>query len=170
MPLRLSWGAFDEAVRETLDSHALLPMLAARSVLFDTLVELDRRVKRKAREDGLCRRFMGIPGVGEITALSFKAAVDDPDPMHARSGLAYRGHQTAKRGVIRVHDLSAEMNTELDSNARSEKRSRAPLRKGDVRRASEALESRLMISALRGLAEGALAIRRRCWRRRVAGT
>ena len=44
----------------------------------DTFVELDRRVKRIAREDVICRRFMSIPGVGEIAALSFKAAVDDP--------------------------------------------------------------------------------------------
>ncbi len=83
LPLRLSRGAFDAAVRDTIESdpnlsHALLPMLEARSVLFDTFLELDRRVKRKAREDALCRRFMSIPGVGEITALSFKAAVDDP--------------------------------------------------------------------------------------------
>ena len=83
LPLRLSRGAFDAAVRDTIESdpdlsHALLPMLEARSVLFDTFLELDRRVKRKAREDELCHRFMGIPGVGEITALSFKAAVDDP--------------------------------------------------------------------------------------------
>ncbi len=83
LPLRLSRGAFDAAVRDIIESdpnlsHALLPMLEARGVLFETFLELDRRVKRKAREDGLCRRFMGIPGVGEITALSFKAAVDDP--------------------------------------------------------------------------------------------
>ena len=39
---------------------------------------LDRRVRKAAHEDKLCIRFMGIPGVGEIRALSFKAAVDDP--------------------------------------------------------------------------------------------
>lgn len=81
LPMRLSRGAFDDAVRDTIESdpalsHALL--LQARGVLFDTFLELDRRVKRKAREDAVCRRFMGVPGVGEITALSFKAAVDDP--------------------------------------------------------------------------------------------
>lgn len=83
LPMRLSRGAFDLAVRETIErdpplSHALLPMLQARQMLFETFVELDRRVKRAAREDAVCRRFMGVPGVGEITALSFKAAVDDP--------------------------------------------------------------------------------------------
>jgi transposase len=83
LPFRLSRGAFDAAVRETIEtdpalSHALLPMLEARAMLFETFVELDRRVKRVAREDAICRRFMTVPGVGEVTALSFKAAVDDP--------------------------------------------------------------------------------------------
>ncbi|MEZ2409017.1 IS110 family transposase [Bosea sp. RCC_152_1] len=83
LPLRLSRGAFDAAVRETIEtdpalSHALLPMLEARTMLFETFTELDRRAKRAAREDAICRRFMTVPGVGEITALSFKAAVDDP--------------------------------------------------------------------------------------------
>ena len=83
LPLRLSRGAFDAAVRETIEtdpalSHALLPMLEARAMLFETFTELDRRVKRAAREDTICQRFMTVPGVGEITALSFKAAVDDP--------------------------------------------------------------------------------------------
>jgi transposase len=83
LPLRLSRGAFDVAVRDTIEadpalSHALLPMLQARQTLFDTFLELDRRVRKAAKEDAVCRRFMGVPGVGEITALSFKAAVDDP--------------------------------------------------------------------------------------------
>ena len=28
--------------------------------------------------DELCRRFCGIPGVGPVAALTFKAAIDDP--------------------------------------------------------------------------------------------
>ena len=83
LPMRLSRGAFDLAVRDTIESdpalsHALLPMLHARQVLFDTFMELDRRVRKAAHDDEVCTRFMGVPGVGEITALSFKAAVDDP--------------------------------------------------------------------------------------------
>jgi transposase len=83
LPMRLARGGFDRAVRDIIVSdpglsHALLPMLEARQMLFDTFVQLDRRVRRAAHEDAVCRRFMGVPGVGEITALSFKAAVDDP--------------------------------------------------------------------------------------------
>jgi transposase len=83
LPMRLSRGAFDTAVRGAIESdpalsHALLPMLHARRMLFEAFVELDRRVRKAARADAVCVRFMGVPGVGEITALSFKAAVDDP--------------------------------------------------------------------------------------------
>lgn len=83
LPMRLSRGAFEVAVRDTIESdpalsRALLPMLHARQMLFETFMELDRRVRKAAHEDEVCSRFMGIPGVGEITALSFKAAVDDP--------------------------------------------------------------------------------------------
>jgi len=54
LPIRLSRGAFDRAVRDTIEadpglSHALLPMLQARQVLFDTFVELDRRVRHAAQ-------------------------------------------------------------------------------------------------------------------------
>lgn len=83
LPMRLSRGAFDIAVRDTVESdsalsHALLLMLQARQILCETFMELDRRVPKAAHEDDICTRFMGIPGFGEITALSFKAAVNDP--------------------------------------------------------------------------------------------
>ncbi|MHB8287478.1 MAG: hypothetical protein ACYDD1_22775 [Caulobacteraceae bacterium] len=101
LPMRLSRGVFDDTVRDTKESdpvlsYALLPMLQARLVLLDTFLELDRRVKRKAREDALCRRFMGVPGVGEITALSFKAAVDDP--MRCQSSRTAK-HRLAQRST-----------------------------------------------------------------------
>lgn len=130
LPMRLSRGAFDDAVRETIESdpalsHALLPMLEARGVLFDTFLELDRRVKRKAREDAVCRRFMGVPGVGEITALSFKAAVDDPSrfkssrTVGAHFGLTPRRFQSGEKdnpGRI-SHAGDADMRSTLYSAA-----------------------------------------------------
>jgi transposase len=35
-------------------------------------------MKALVRVDPICRRLMSIPGVGAVTALTFKAAVDDP--------------------------------------------------------------------------------------------
>jgi transposase len=106
--MRLSRGAFELAVRDTIASdpalsHALLPLLQARQMLFETFLELDRRVRKLARDDAICRRFMGVPGVGEITALSFKAAVDDPArfkssrTVGAHFGLTPRRFQSGRR-------------------------------------------------------------------------
>ena len=66
LPLRLSRGAFDREVRETIEadpalSHALLPMLQASQVLFDTFLQLDRRVRRAAKDDVVCRRLTPMP-------------------------------------------------------------------------------------------------------------
>ncbi|TCS67678.1 transposase [Primorskyibacter sedentarius] len=83
LPSRVDQGSFDERVRPLVEadpdlSHALLPLLDARVVLYKTYRELDRRVKQAASRDEICLRFMAIPGVGPIAALTFRAAVDDP--------------------------------------------------------------------------------------------
>ena len=83
LPARVEQGPFDARVRPLIEadpvlSHALLPLLDARVALYDAYLELDRRVKQAARRDPVCLRFMAIPGVGPIAALTFRAAVDDP--------------------------------------------------------------------------------------------
>jgi transposase len=83
LPPRLGHGSFDPKVRplveadETL-SQSLLPMLDARLVLYRTFRELDNRTRHLAHDDPVCQRLMTAPGVGFITALTFKSGVDDP--------------------------------------------------------------------------------------------
>lgn len=51
----------------------------------------DLVAKMVARSE-LCRRFMAIPGVGPVTALSFMTAIDDPSRFHrSRDVAAYFG-------------------------------------------------------------------------------
>jgi transposase len=77
-------GAYDAVVREQVEAEplmlarALLPLLDAREVLYRTYLKLDNEVKTIVRHDRICQRLMSVPGVGAITALTFKAAVDDP--------------------------------------------------------------------------------------------
>ena len=64
---RIDQASFDEQVRPFIEadpelSHALLPLLAARAVLFSTYRELDRRVKRVASHDETCLRSMALYG------------------------------------------------------------------------------------------------------------
>jgi transposase len=83
LPPKLGHGTFDIRVRGTIEhdpalAHALLPLLDARLMLYRTFRELDNRTRKLAHQDPICRRLMSAPGVGFVTALTFKAAVDDP--------------------------------------------------------------------------------------------
>ena len=83
LPMTIKHGSFDGVVRPLIEMddvlpHALVPLLDARLVLYQRFLELDRRVKRAANNDEACMRMMTVPGVGPITSLTFKAAVDDP--------------------------------------------------------------------------------------------
>ena len=94
LPSHLEHSVFEEAVRETIEAlaHALIPLLEARGVLYQTFLVLDRRVKTMARTDALCQLLMTAPGVGPITALTYKAAVDDPRRFkHSRTVAAHFG-------------------------------------------------------------------------------
>lgn len=83
LPATLGHHRFEETVRPIIEAdeglaHALLPMLEAWRTLYNTFLELDRRVKAAARKDPVCLLLMTAPGVGPMTALAFKAAIDDP--------------------------------------------------------------------------------------------
>ncbi len=97
LPSHLEHSVFEEAVRESIEAdpalaHALIPLLEARGVLYQTFLVLDRRVKATARTDALCQLLMTAPGVGPITALTYKAAVDDPRRFkHSRTVAAHFG-------------------------------------------------------------------------------
>ncbi len=97
LPPRLGHGAFDAEVRDIIEldetfSHALLPMLDARLTLYRTFRVLDNRTRHLAHDDPVCQRLMSAPGVGFITALTFKSGVDDPSRFkHSRTVAAHFG-------------------------------------------------------------------------------
>src|ERR1700723_341850 len=71
---------------------AIRPLLEARGAVEQQVSELDRKVMKLARHDAQIRRFMTAPGVGPITALCFKATIDDPARFaRSRSVGAYVG-------------------------------------------------------------------------------
>jgi len=99
LPSPLKHGAFDVSVRESLEghatsSHALIPLLDARLVPYQTYLKLNNQAKALVREDSVCQRLMTVPGVGAITALTFKAG--DPD---VRSALYVAAHSLVVRSA-----------------------------------------------------------------------
>lgn len=66
-------------------------MLRARAALWQEYLQLHKLVILFARRDEVCRRFMGIPGVGPVSAMAFKAEVDDPHFRRSKTVGAYFG-------------------------------------------------------------------------------
>src|SRR5215468_803376 len=59
-------------------SAAMRGLVAARAAVLAAVVAIDGDIRKMARASAACRRLMDIPGVGQLTALAFTAAVDDP--------------------------------------------------------------------------------------------
>lgn len=76
---------------------AIRPLLEARNQIECQVAGLDRKVLVVARLDVETRLFMTVPGVGPMTALSFKATIDDPTRFRrSRSVGAYVGLTTRR--------------------------------------------------------------------------
>ncbi|MGI9451844.1 MAG: IS110 family transposase [Geminicoccaceae bacterium] len=71
------------ALELVTDQPALLaivePLLKLRAEVVKQLNVLDRMVHKAAREDEICRRWMAIPVVGPVVALTFRSAIDVPE-------------------------------------------------------------------------------------------
>lgn len=95
-------GAFAHAVIDALEDDAMTrglmeAMLRARAALWVEYLALHKLVTQLAMRDDLCRRFMAIPGVGPVTALSYSSAIEDPARFkRSRDVAAYFG-LTSKR-------------------------------------------------------------------------
>jgi len=124
LPPRLGHGAFDPKVRPLIEadetlSLSLLPLLEARLMLYQTFRVLDNRTRHLAHDDPICRRLMSAPGVGFITALTFKAGVDDPARFkHSRTVAAHFG-LTPRRFQSGELDLEGHISRCGDANVRS---------------------------------------------------
>jgi transposase len=74
---------FAVRVRELVADHPVLvaiiePLLTVWQTVREQVVELDRQVRMRVREDAAARRLMTAPGVGAVVALAYTAVIDDP--------------------------------------------------------------------------------------------
>ncbi len=124
LPKTVKHGSFDGVVRPMIEmddvlAHAMLPLLDARLVLYQHFLELDRRVKRAASHDEVCMRMMTVPGVGPIAALTFKAAVDDPDRFKRSRTVAAHFGLTPRRFQSGEHDNPGRISKAGDRDVRA---------------------------------------------------
>ena len=124
LPASLGHGPFDARVRAPIENdpdlaNALLPLLEARLVLYRTYLELDRRVKLVARNDAVCQRLMTVPGVGPVTAMTFKAAVDDPRRFRRSRTVGAHFGLTPRRYQSGEHDNPSRISKAGDADVRA---------------------------------------------------
>src|SRR5277367_2876806 len=79
----VSTGGFEARIRELVEGfHSLAaivgPMLIVRRVLREQFAVLHKMLLGLVRHDPVCRRLMTAPGVGPVVALTYRAAVDQP--------------------------------------------------------------------------------------------
>jgi transposase len=103
----ISKGKFEARIRELVAGQARLervaePLLRARAALRAEYTSLHGELLKAVREDEVCRRLMTIPGVGAVVAMTFKAAIDQPEPfarskaVGAHFGLTPRKYQSGE--------------------------------------------------------------------------
>jgi transposase len=79
-----------------VDGHALRPLVKALLSVHEQVCceqeKLDRQVRHLAREDETTRRLMTVPGIGVVTALTFRHTIDDPARFRSAANVgAYLG-------------------------------------------------------------------------------
>lgn len=88
---------FRRVVRELIaDGHQLAPVVDALLAVHEQACgeqeKMDRQVRSLAREDATTRRLMTVPGVGVVTALTFRHTIDDPSRFRSANDVgAYLG-------------------------------------------------------------------------------
>ncbi len=88
---------FRQQVIELMDaSHPLRAIVESLLSIHERVAQeqakLDGDVRRRARDDETVRRLMSVPGVGVVTALTFRHTIDDPSQFSSASKVgAYLG-------------------------------------------------------------------------------
>ena len=82
LPRALTVAFIDNALKASEGiaglSVAMRGLIAARTAVLTAVAAIDADMRRMTKASAACRRLMTIPGVGQLTALAFVAAIDDP--------------------------------------------------------------------------------------------
>jgi transposase len=82
LPRALTAAFIDQALKASEGvaglSVAMRGLIAARTAVMSAVAAIDADMRRMARASAACHRVMTIPGVDQLTALAFIAAIDDP--------------------------------------------------------------------------------------------
>jgi transposase len=103
----ISTAGYEARIRHLVEGFPKLaaivePLLTVRRVMRQQLATLHKMLLDTVRHDPVCRRFMTVPGVGPVVALTYRASVDQPHRfVHSRAvgahaGLTPKRHQSGE--------------------------------------------------------------------------
>ena len=80
---KVAAGRFEERVRDLVEGDEILiqvvgAILRVRQEVLKRLDDLHQMVLATVKSDPVCRLLMSVPGVGPVTSLAFRTAVEDP--------------------------------------------------------------------------------------------
>jgi transposase len=132
--------------RDEFAASLMRPLLHLRATVLEEVRQLDRRLAKISRADPVCRLLMTAPGVGPITALAYRSAIDDP------------GRFTSSRCVAPLLGLVPKVNQSGQTE-----------RRGHITKAGDGtVRSALYIAAIAILRRGARTSWLRTWGEAVA--
>jgi transposase len=162
----ISTGRFAARVRELAAGQPMLEqvteaMLRARDVLRTEVNTLHRKVLAIVRADGVCRRLMTVPGVGALTALTFKAAIDDPARFMSSKAVGAHFGLTPKKYQSGETDVTGAISKVGDAMARGALYEAAQVMLTRVMRFSALKRWALQVAQRRGMKRAKVALARK---------
>jgi transposase len=121
---QVSKGRFAARVEELITGHAMLKqimssMLAAREALRAEYNRLHRAMLAIVRKDTVCQRLMTAQGVGAVSAITYKSAVDDPTRFAKSKAVGAHFGLTQKRYQSGETDINGSISKVGDATVRA---------------------------------------------------
>lgn len=163
---KVAKGKFEERVRELLTMAPTLvgsiePMLVVRKVVMAQYDKLHKALLAHVREDADCARSMTIPGVGPVTALAYKAGMDDPRRFKSSQAVGAHFGMTPRRYQSGEIDRNGRISKCGDEMVRTALFEAAGTLLTRVKQPSALRDWGLRLAKRRGLGKAKIAVARR---------
>lgn len=115
---------FEGRIRELVEGHPTLSavadaLLLARATLGEQLGKLQKQLVSLARNDVRARLLMTTPGVGVLVALTYVAAIDDPDRFRSSKATGAHFGLTPKKYQSGETDVTGRISKIGDASVRT---------------------------------------------------
>ena len=137
------------------------PLLTIVAAMTRELAQLTKRVLDIARAEPVCRRLMGVPGVGPLTALAFRATIDRPDRFRRSRDVGAHLGLTPKRYQSGETDVQGGISRRGDELARTAPYEAAHSLLVRSRRRSSLRAWGMRVAKRRGMARARIAVARK---------